>query len=74
MLHLQSTPTPIAAYVVDVRDESTIEAAVRQVSEAQGELGLDVLLNCAGVASCSPFELATTAEFKSVFEVRECRE
>ena len=36
-------------------------------SDAWGPL--DVLLNCAGVASCSPLELTTTAEFQSVRRV-----
>ena len=30
---------------------------------------LDVLLNCAGVASCAPLELTTSQEFESVFGV-----
>jgi NAD(P)-dependent dehydrogenase (short-subunit alcohol dehydrogenase family) len=30
---------------------------------------LDVLINCAGVASCAPLELTTTEEFQQVFGV-----
>ena len=34
-----------------------------------GGQALDVLINCAGVASCAPLELTTTEEFQQVFGV-----
>lgn len=60
----RSSLPSIIPFVMDVRNEAAIRDTARQVEEALEGTRLDVLINCAGVASCGPLELTTTDEFQ----------
>ena len=55
--------------MIDVTDESSVEAARDQVSEAVGNAGIVGLVNNAGVANAGPLEFLPVAEFEKVIAV-----
>ncbi|MDH5505667.1 MAG: SDR family NAD(P)-dependent oxidoreductase [Anaerolineae bacterium] len=58
--------TPI---FLDVTDQGQIDAAVHQVSEAVGDIGLHGLVNNAGVAVSGPLEFLPLTEIRWQFEI-----
>lgn len=62
-------PNAVKIMVADVRDDKTIEKVAKEVNDELGDMGLDVLYNNVGVATCGPMELTPTKEVRAVFEV-----
>ena len=54
---------------IDVTDQSSIEAAVRQVTAAVGEQGIAGLVNNAGIAMTWPVEAIPLDDLRQVYEV-----
>lgn len=55
------------AHPVDVRDRATIDAAVAAVVAEAG--GIDLLVNCAGIVTMTPFATLTEEEWDRVVDV-----
>lgn len=54
---------------LDVRDEASIEAAVRTVAAETGEAGLSGLVNNAGISASAPLGILDIADLRDVLEV-----
>jgi NAD(P)-dependent dehydrogenase (short-subunit alcohol dehydrogenase family) len=55
--------------ICDVTDESAVQSWAKQVSEALGDDGLDVLVNNAGILTPGPLELLPLDAIKHEFDV-----
>lgn len=66
-LKVDEVPAEFAAFAVDVKHRTEVEQAVTEIAQVQG--GLDVVVNCAGIASRGPFESISDEEWSEVFDV-----
>ena len=55
--------------VMDVQDESSIQAAAQQIATHLGGRGLDGLVNCAGIGVVRPLEYASLPDIRQTYEV-----
>jgi 2-keto-3-deoxy-L-fuconate dehydrogenase len=58
---------PVEGFACDVRDDSTVRAAVDAVVARLGRL--DVVVNCAGIGAQGTVETATDEEWQTVYDV-----
>jgi 2-keto-3-deoxy-L-fuconate dehydrogenase len=66
-LHPDQVATPVVGFACDVRDDSTVRAAVDEVVARLGRL--DIVVNCAGIGAQGTVETATDDEWLTVFDV-----
>lgn len=55
--------------VMDVQDESSIQAAAQQIATHLNGRGLDGLVNCAGIGVVRPVEYASLQDIRQTYEV-----
>lgn len=55
--------------VMDVQDESSIQAAAQQIATHLNGRGLDGLVNCAGIGVVRPVEYASLQDLRQTYEV-----
>jgi 2-keto-3-deoxy-L-fuconate dehydrogenase len=58
---------PVHGFACDVRDDSTVRAAIDDVVARLGRL--DIVVNCAGIGAQGTVETATDEEWRTVFDV-----
>jgi 2-keto-3-deoxy-L-fuconate dehydrogenase len=59
--------SPVLGFACDVRDDSTVRAAIDDVIARLGRL--DIVVNCAGIGAQGTVEAATDEEWQTVFDV-----
>jgi len=55
--------------VMDVQDESSIQAAAQQIATHLNGKGLDGLVNCAGIGVVRPIEYASLEDIRQIYEI-----
>jgi NAD(P)-dependent dehydrogenase (short-subunit alcohol dehydrogenase family) len=65
----QASGGAVVLTICDVTDESAVQSWAKQVSEALGDDGLDVLVNNAGILTPGPLELLPLDAIKHEFDV-----
>lgn len=66
-LNPSGVPAPLAGVRTDVRDDTSVRAAVQEAAERVG--GIDVLVNNAGIGAAGTIEDNADDEWRGVFEV-----
>lgn len=66
-LHPDQVSPPVIGFACDVRDDSTVRAAIDDVVARLGRL--DIVVNCAGIGAQGTVETATDEEWHTVFDV-----
>lgn len=66
-LHVAGTKAPIEGFFADVRDRSTLDAALNNVGESFG--GIDILVNNAGVSSIGRVDEIPDGEWARVLDI-----
>ena len=59
----------VIAVVMDVQEESSIQAAAQQIATHLNGHGLDGLVNCAGIGVVRPVEYAGLQDIRQIFEI-----
>ena len=65
----REAPGPVHAVIMDLRDQSSIEEAVRTAADIVGDAGLDGLVNSAGMLHFGPMEHFPRARWADQYDV-----